>query len=140
MFFVPSVFDDDDLNLFRDVAGRPFFKANASLMNTDVQKKDGKYLLDVDLPGFSKDDIKVSLKDGVLSIEAAKNQSRDEKDDNGTVIRQERFSGTCSRSFYVGDKVKESDIKASYKDGVLHLEVQAPEAIEHQDNNYIAIE
>lgn len=92
------------------------------MMKTDVRELDGAYELDMDLPGFKKEDIKVDLKDGTLTISAARNAETNEKDDNGKLIRQERYSGSCKRSFYVGD-IKATDISAKYEDGILKLVV-----------------
>ena len=101
----------------------------------------GSYELDVDLPGFKKDEIKVQLKDGYLTLSAAKGLDKDEQDKKGNYIRRERYAGTLSRSFYVGDAVSEEDIHAKYEDGILKLSVpkKAPKAVEEKDG-YIAIE
>ncbi len=142
MMFVPSVFDRD-YDLFDDVfddAFRPFRNTD-SLMRTDVEEKDGKYVMTCELPGFNKDDVKMSLKDGVLNIEASHKENNDEKDKKGNVIRQERYEGTMSRSFYVGKDVKESDIRASFKNGVLSVEIpEAKEVEEKPEEKYISIE
>ena len=143
MMFVPSVFDDRDYDLFDEVFDNNFwpFRNNGNLMRTNVEEKDGKYVLSTELPGFNKEDIKMSLKDGVLSIEAAHNENNDEKDKKGNVIRQERYEGSMSRSFYVGKDVKESDIKASFKNGVLSVEIpEVKEVEEKPEEKYIAIE
>ena len=91
-----------------------------NLMKTDVRETDSSYELDVDLPGFKKDEISMELKDGYLTIQASKGLDKDEKDKEGRFIRQERFAGSCSRSFYVGD-VRPEEIKAKYESGVLSL-------------------
>ena len=143
MMFVPSVFDDRDYDLFDEVFDNSFwpFRNNGNLMRTNVEEKDGRYVLSTELPGFNKEDIKMSLKDGVLSIEAAHNENNDEKDKKGNVIRQERYEGSMSRSFYVGKDVKESDIKASFKNGVLSVEIpEVKEVEEKPEEKYIAIE
>ena len=90
-------------------------------MKTDITEKDGNYTLDMELPGCKKEDIHLELNDGYLNVSASHNTSKDEKDDKGNVIRQERYSGTFSRSFYVGENVKEEDIKASYENGELKI-------------------
>ena len=143
MMFVPSVFNDRDYDLFDDVFDDNFwpFRNNGNLMRTNVEEKDGRYVLSTELPGFNKEDIKMSLKDGVLSIEAAHNENNDEKDKKGNVIRQERYEGSMSRSFYVGKDVKESDIKASFKNGVLSVEIpEVKEVEEKPEEKYISIE
>ena len=119
----------------------PLYGKNASrLMKTDVRETEKTYELDIDLPGFKKDEIKVQLKDGYLTLAAAKGLDKDEKDKEGNYIRRERYAGTLSRSFYVGDAVSEEDIHAKYEDGILKLSVpkKAPKAVEK--NGYIAIE
>ena len=97
-------------------------------MKTDITEKDGSYMLDMELPGCKKEDIHLELNDGYLNVSASHNTSKDEKDDKGNVIRQERYSGTFSRSFYVGENVREEDIKASYDNG--ELKISFPKAQE----------
>lgn len=124
-----DLFNDD---WFGDFSGN-------QLMRTDVREKDGKYFLDIELPGFKKEDVKVQLSSGTLTVSAAHNESSEEKDKKGNVIRQERYSGSASRSWYVGDAVKQSDIHANYKDGVLTIEV--PDTSKSvKEPEYIAIE
>ena len=143
--FGENLFDDwmDDFG-FRDnfFGGKnPLYGKHAkNIMKTDVRETDKGYELDVDLPGFKKDEIKVQLKDGYLTLAAAKGLDKDEKDKEGNYIRRERYAGTLSRSFYVGDAVSEEDIHAKYEDGILNLSVpkKAPKAVEK--NGYIAIE
>ena len=110
-----------------------------ALMKTDVREKDNSYELDIDLPGFKKDEIQAQISDGYLTISAAKGLDKDQKDDEGHYIRQERYSGSCSRSFYVGD-IQPEDIHAKYEDGILKLTLPKADqkAIEHQ--NRIAIQ
>ena len=129
-------------NLFDDMFNDPFFKKAESpaLMKTDIQKKDGKYILDMDLPGFGKENIKADLENGYLTITASRDESKEEKDEKGNLVHQERYTGQCSRSFYVGDNVKEEDIKAGYKDGILHLEFPKNETKQVEQKKYIAIE
>ena len=91
-----------------------------NLMKTDVRETEDSYELDVDLPGFQKDEIHVDLKDGYLTISAAKGLDKDAQDKKGKYIRQERYAGACSRSFYVGD-VESKDISAKYENGILML-------------------
>lgn len=122
MRFMPTVKRDEDFDLFDDVFNAPFFGREA-LMKTDITEKDGKYQLEMDLPGYKKEDIKLSLYNGNLTIEANHNESNEEKDTKGNVVRQERFTGSCTRTFYVGENAKESDVCASFKDGVLKIEV-----------------
>lgn len=126
------------LDLFDEMFRDPFFgraTTNTSgLMKTDIKEQDGKYLMDVDLPGFQKEDIKAELKDGYMTINAVKNESNDTKDENGNYIHRERYTGSCSRTFYVGEGITEEDIKASFKDGTLHLTIpkEEPKKLEEQ--------
>ena len=110
-------------------------------MRTDIKDTDQGYEVTMNLPGVKKEDVKAELKDGYLTISASSNNSRDEKDDNGRYIRRERYSGSCSRSFYVGDQVTEADIKAKFENGTLTMMIPKKEvqpAVE--DKKYIAIE
>ena len=129
------------LNLFDDAFDDPIFtKKSSNIMKTDVTEKDGNYLLDMELPGYGKEDIKIELKDGYLNVSASKNTSNEEKDDKGNVIRQERYTGSCSRSFYVGDGVKETDIKAKFENGELKIVVPVDAPKEVEEKKFIAIE
>ena len=149
---MPSIFGEDMFDDFmRDF---PFFDENAgnkiekklygrhakNMMKTDIKELEGGYELEIDLPGFKKDEIQVQLKDGYLVLSAAKGLDKDEKDKEGNYIRRERYAGSMCRSFYVGDAVSEEDIHAKYEDGILKLSVpkKAPEKIEK--DGYIAIE
>ena len=118
-----DLFDDIFDSMFR----APVY-GGESLMKTDVHEKDGKYLLDVEIPGYKKEDVKISLYNGTLTISAEHNETNEEKDAKGRILRQERYSGNCSRSFYVGDAVKDSDVHASFNNGVLSLTVPKKEA------------
>lgn len=105
-----------------DMFTSPFFSNRSDMVTkTDITEKDGYYTLDMELPGCKKEDIHLELNDGYLNVSASHNTSKDEKDDKGNVIRQERYSGTFSRSFYVGENVREEDIKASYDNGELKI-------------------
>ncbi|MDY3931739.1 MAG: Hsp20/alpha crystallin family protein, partial [Erysipelotrichaceae bacterium] len=111
------------------------------VLKTDVVEKDGKYIMKTDLPGFAKNDVKVTLENGTLSIHAARHENKDEKDKKGKVLRRERRYGSYSRSFYVGNQVKDSDVKANYNNGVLTIELPAKEdKKEIPEKKYIAIE
>ena len=104
-----------------DLTSPIFSTRNDMAMKTDITEKDGKYLLDMELPGCKKEDIHLELNDGYLSVSASRNTNKEEKDDKGNLIRQERYSGSFSRSFYVGENVSEEDIKASYENGELKI-------------------
>ncbi len=115
----------------------------ANMMKTDVQEHDDHYEVDIDLPGFKKDEISLELKDGYLVITAAKGLDKDEKEKKtGKFVRRERYAGSMSRSFYIGEDIKEEDIRAKYEGGVLKLNI--PKAQENQpqveEKKYIAIE
>ena len=119
----------------------PTVSTDPTLMKSDVKDAGDHYELTMDLPGFSKDDVKLQLKDGVLNFEATTNKSNDEKDKDGKYLRRERFQGTCSRSFYVGKDVSEDDIKAKFDNGVLTVCVPKKEAKpEVEDSHLIQIE
>lgn len=109
-------------------------------MKTDVQEKDGSYLIDMELPGYKKEDIQAELKDGYLTIMAKHNENRDEKDTKGNFIRRERYFGSCQRSFFVGNYVKQEDIKAAFQNGILRLVIPKKEVGIEEKSNYIAIE
>lgn len=115
-------------------------KHSKNLMKTDVKETETGYELDIDLPGFKKDEISAHLEDGYLTVSAAKGVDKDEKDNEGRYIRRERYSGSMTRSFYVGNAVTEEDIKAKYEDGILSLSIpkKDPKAVEAK--KYIAIE
>ena len=112
----------NDFDLFDDVFGVPMFSSDR-IMRTDVEESDDHYTLKMDLPGYQKEDVTVSLNRGNLTISAKRNTSKDEKDDRGNILRQERFTGNCSRTFSVGTDVKDTDIHASFKDGILTVTV-----------------
>ena len=104
-----------------------------------IYKKDDQYILNMELPGFAKEDVKITLYNGELTISAAHNTSKEEKDDKGHVIRQERHSGSITRSFYVGDGVTDADIQASMENGVLKLSVPAGRKKAVEEKKYIEI-
>ena len=149
MTFVPSILGE---NLFDDFMSFPFDDPFSSrkqerparpaqpLMKTDIKETDAGYELDIDLPGYAKDEVKLSLKEGYLTVKASRTENKDEKDGEGNYIRRERYTGSMSRSFYVGRLVRPDEIKAKYEDGILRLFVpkKDPKAVETE--NYIAIE
>jgi HSP20 family molecular chaperone IbpA len=110
-------------------------------MKTDIKENEGGYELDIDLPGYNKEDVNAQLKDGYMTISAETKQENDEQDNNGKYIRRERYYGTCSRSFYVGEDITEQDIKAKFDNGVLKVFVPKKEAQPVvEETKYIAIE
>ena len=147
---LPSIFGE---NLFDEFFANPFGMVNTApaeevlygkhgrnLMKTDVREMDNSYELDVDLPGFKKDEITVDLKNGYLTIGASKGLDRDQKDDNGKYIRRERYAGVCSRSFYVGTAVRPENIGAKYEDGILKLSVPKTVKKELPESTSVAIQ
>lgn len=133
-----SLFD----NMFDDMFRDPFFTNSSitKLMKTDIQEKGNNYILDMDLPGYDKSDIKAQLKDGYLTITAQKNTSKEDKDEKGNYIRRERYCGKCSRSFYVGENLKEEDIKASFNNGILKLTFPKEVGKKEEEIKYITID
>ena len=147
--FGENLFDDffDDVPFFdnraeNQIEKKLYGRHAHNVMKTDIKETDDNYELIVDLPGFKKDEIKVSLEDGYLTIEAAKGLDEDEQEKkSGKYIRRERYAGACERSFYVGENVTEADIKGEFKHGILKLFVPKKEAKPAvEENKYIAIE
>ena len=118
--FGENLFDDmfnDAFGMMPGIDHALYGKHAKNMMKTDVRETEDSYLVDIDLPGFKKDEVKVELKDGYLTVSAAKGLDKDEQDKKGRYIRQERYAGTMSRSFYVGEGVKPEDLHAKYEDG-----------------------
>ena len=146
---MPSIFGE---NMFDDwfdfpfdrrlVSGRNalYGKHEKNLMKTDIRDTGSGYELDIDLPGFKKDEIKAKVENGYLTIHAEKGLNKDEKDEKGAYIRRERYIGQCSRSFYIRDGVAQSHIRAKFEDGILRLSVPKKEQPKLEENKYIAIE
>ena len=116
-FFDFDNFDRDMNRMMKPLYG----KHGKDVMKTDVKEKDGSYEVDIDLPGFKKEDVSVKLENGCLTVTASKGLDKDEQKEDSGYIRRERWSGSCSRSFYVGEDVRPEDIKAKMEDGILHL-------------------
>ncbi len=142
---VPSIFEDNFVdNFFDDMFRFPFDtiqKSKVPGMNVDVQEFDDRYLMDLELPGYAKEDIQADLKNGYLTISANHTESNEEKQEGGKYIRRERYYGQCQRSFYVGKELTEDDIKASFRDGILQLTIPKKDtkpAVE--EKKYITIE
>lgn len=149
---LPSIFGE---NLFDEFFSEPFElmrmpvvsngrdqlygKHARNIMKTDVREVGDNYEVDIDLPGFKKDEIQIELKEGTLTISASKGLDKDEQDQEGRYIRRERYAGTCSRSFYVGELRKE-DIAAKFEDGILKLTMPKSVKKELPQSNFIAIE
>lgn len=145
---LPTVFHED---LFDRFFGDPFEmmprgghdplygKHAKGLMKTDVRETDTTYELDIDLPGFKKDEVQVDLVDGTLTIQAAKGLDKDERDKDGRYIRRERYAGACSRSFYVGEGVRPADVTAKFEDGILRISLPKAEEKKLPENTSITI-
>ena len=139
--FGENLFDDDWMDFgFPEVDKALYGKHANNVMKTDVKETDTGYEVDIDLPGFKKDEINAQLDNGYLTISAAKGLDKDEKDKKGKYIRKERYAGAMSRSFYVGEGVTQEDIKAKYEDGILRLSVPKKAAEQIESSNRIAIE
>ena len=130
-----SLFD----NMFDDFFKDPFFTRNnaVKVMKTDIQEKDNNYVLDMDLPGYEKEDIKIELHEGYLTVSAEKNEEKEDK--HAKYLKRERFTGMCSRSYYVGDNLKEEDIKANFKNGILTIEFPKEVEKKVEEKKYIPI-
>ena len=140
---LPSIFNRGFMNDFFDDDFLMDFRGNKinNLMKSDIKEMENSYLLEVELPGFDKNEIKAEVKNGYLVIEAKHDENKDEKDEEGRYIRKERYSGYCTRSFYVGEGLTEKDIKGKFENGILCLEVPKKEpekAVE--EKKYIQIE
>ncbi|MCR5223178.1 MAG: Hsp20/alpha crystallin family protein [Lachnospiraceae bacterium] len=145
---LPSIFGenllDDWMDFprmdFPDVDRKLYGKHASHVMKTDVHEHEEGYEVDIDLPGFKKDEIHLDLENGYLSVNASKQLDKEEKNKKGKLIRQERYCGSMQRSFYVGENITEEDIKAKYEDGVLKLSVPKKEAKKIPEKKTIAIE
>ena len=132
--FMPSIFGKDFLDDFFGyypadrTSSKVYRMTTAEAMKTDVRETEGGYELEMDLPGYGKENVKAELKDGYMTITAEKNEEKEEKDKEGKYIHRERYSGSCSRSFYVGENVTENDIQAKFENGILKMFVPKLEA------------
>ena len=134
-------FDDDFPMIPMRSIRNPLYGKNAkNLMKTDVRETDNTYELDIDLPGFKKDEVQLDLKDGYLTISAAKGLDKDQEDKKGKYIRQERYAGACSRSFFVGEGIEPRDVSAKFEDGILRISLPKQVKKELPRNSTITIE
>ena len=137
---MPSIFGE---NLLDDFFGEPFGGydySESGLMTTDVKDTDKGYEVTMNMPGVKKEDVKAELKDGYLTVTAQQNTNKDEKDKQGNYIRRERYSGSCQRSFYVGEGVKQEDLKAAFNNGILTVAVPKEVQKPVEEKQYITIE
>ena len=145
IMLMPSIFGENLFDDFFDTVSKPIkaFRGTPipQVMRTDVKESDKGFTLDIDLPGYKKEDIAAELKDGYLTVSAKTNEEHEEKDEEGTYIRRERSFGSCSRSFYIGEEIEESEVKAKFEDGILKVFVPKKE-VEPQveERKYISIE
>lgn len=136
MMLVPR----SNFDLFDDIFNDSFFNRNDSkVMKTDIKERENSYVIDIDLPGFDKDNIKIDITDGYLTISAKLSEEKND-DKNEKYVRRERYFGECSRSFYVGENIDADSIKATFKKGILSLEIPKVEEEKLPDKKYIEIE
>ena len=142
--FGENLFDDffsDPFEMMMPQSRNPLYGKHAkNLMKTDVRETENSFEVDMDLPGFKKDEVNLELKDGYLTVSADKALDKDKKDNEGRYIRQERWSGSCSRSFYVGDAVKPEDVHAKFENGILQIALPKQEQKQLPSTTVIAIE
>ena len=138
--FGENLFDDWMDFSFPDVDRALYGKHEKNMMKTDVKESDKEYKVAIDLPGFKKDEINLKLDSGYLTVSAAKGLDKDEKDKDGKYIRRERYAGSMSRSFYVGEGVTEEDVKAKFEDGILKLDIPKGKKAVPEKEHFIAIE
>ena len=138
--FGENLFDDWMDFSFPDIDKALYGKHAKNEMKTDVRETEDGYELDIDLPGFKKDEVTAQLDNGYLTIQASKGLDKEQKDKKGKYTRKERYAGSMSRSFYVGDAITEEDVHAKYEDGILKLSVPKKEAKAVEQTKHIAIE
>ena len=137
-FFTDPWFDEKE---FKDMQKKLYGHRAKNVMSTDVKEVENGYELEMDLPGFKKDEIKASVENGYLTISAARGLDEDEKDKkSGKYIRRERYAGACERSFYVGEGISQDDIKASFQHGILKLFIPKEPEKSVEEKKYVAIE
>ncbi len=148
---LPDVFGKGFFDDFMDDPWDRFFRAvpagtaaaeqpAARSMRTDIKEAENAYEIEMDLPGFKKEDVSAELHDGYLTVTATRNENNDEKDEKGNYIRRERYSGSYKRSFFVGKDMQQEDIHAKFEDGVLKLEVPKDVPKKVEEKKMISIE
>ena len=138
--FADSFFNDSFDTMFDSMFRSSFGNNNTMSMSTDVQDLGDSYQMEMELPGYQKEDLKADLKNGYLTISAEHNSENNEQDENGRFLRRERYMGHCQRSFYVGEGVTQDDIRASFENGVLKLLIPKKEVAAVEEQRYIPIE
>ena len=141
---VPRIWNDNFFNNwfndFAPAAPKHAAKPDMNLMKTDVKETEDGFVVEIDLPGYKKEDVNAGLQDGYLTVTATRSGNNDEKDEEGKYIRRERYQGTCSRSYYVGEDITEDDIKAKFENGILSMSIPKKEQKQVEEKKYIAIE
>ncbi len=128
-----------NFDLFDEMFEDPFFSKSSKLMKTDIKENENDYTIEVDLPGYSKEDIQITVDDGYLTVSA--NTSKEDADTSSKYVKRERYYGECSRSFYVGNDVETEDVRASFRNGILKLEVPKKEDVKQlPEKKYVQIE
>lgn len=135
-----GMMDDFFSGFFQEPVRGERSKQKCGLMKTDIKECESGYELNIDMPGVKKDDVKAQIKDGYLTVSAIANSESEEKDEDGKFIYRERYTGSMNRSFYVGDHLKEEDVKAKFEDGILKIQVPKEQEKEIEEEKYIAIE
>ena len=126
------------VDIFDEVFNDPFFSEKENkIMKTDVKEKDGSYILEIDIPGYDKEDIQIELQDGYVTVTATKNEEKEDK--HAKYLKRERFSGMCSRSYYAGENITEEDIKANFKNGILTITFPKETEKKIEQKKYIPI-
>ena len=147
--YMPSIFGENLFDDFMDDFSFPTFpnvdkelygKHAKNLMKTDVKETENAYEIDIDLPGFKKDEIQIELKDGYLTVSAEKGLDEDEEDKKGKYIRKERYAGALSRTFYLGEEIREDEIKAKFENGILSVSIPKEEEKKVEGPKHISIE
>ncbi len=133
--FLPS---RRDFDLFDDIFKDPFFNNESKIMKTDIRENDNNYIIDIDLPGYEKENIEIEIDNGYLNVSAKESVNNNSND--GKYLKKERYYGECKRSFYIGEDVEVEDIKANFKNGILKLEVPKEKEKEIKNKKYIQIE
>lgn len=143
---MPSIFRENLWNdwmdfSFPELDGKMYGKRGEHIMRTDVKEHDGEYEVDIELPGYKKEEVKAQLKDGYLTVTAMKDVHNDCKDENGKYVRRERYTGNMSRSFFVGENVTQDEIHAKFEDGILKLRIPRKDAKKQvEEKKYVTIE
>ncbi len=146
--YMPSIFGESlfdnmfpfDYKFFTEKKDPLYVKNVSRLMKTDVRETEKTYELDIDLPGFKKDEIQIELKDGYLTVSAEKGLDKDEEDKKGKYIRKERYAGALSRTFYLGEEIREEEIKAKFENGILSVSIPKEEEKKVEGPKHISIE